>query len=457
MNTRGITEVVEAQRSFFAKGATKQVAYRTEALLRMREWIGRHDAQIMDALQADLNKAPFESFATETGIVLDEIRHTLRHIGRWARDKRVGTPIKHFPSRSFIHPEPYGVALIMSPWNYPFMLTLTPLIGAVAAGNCAVVKPSTYAPHTSALIAAMAKDVFEEAHVAVVEGGRAENESLLSERFDYIFFTGSVSVGKAVMAAAAKHLTPVTLELGGKSPCIVDETADVKLAARRIVWGKYLNAGQTCVAPDYLLVHQDIKEALVREMIAQIGRFYGDTPCENGEYPRMINEKHFRRVLGLLEGANILHGGGGNERTLQIAPTLADGITWESPAMREEIFGPLLPILTFSSLEEAMAQVSARPKPLALYFFTNSTEREAYLLTTLSFGGGCINDTIVHLATSHMPFGGVGESGMGGYHGRASFDTFSHKKSILKKARWLDLPMRYPPYRKLYLKLVRML
>ncbi len=345
----------------------------------------------------------------------------------------------------------------MSPWNYPLMLTLAPLVAAIAAGNCAIVKPSAYSPCASAAIAKLAREVFDPAHVAVVEGGRAENEALLHQRFDFICFTGSVAVGKAVMAAAAPHLTPVCLELGGKSPCIVDETADIALAARRIVWGKFLNAGQTCVAPDYLLVHQSVKDQLARCMVEEIRRSFGDTPCTHADYPRMVSEKHFTRVLGLMAGANKLCGGESVQATLHIAPTLVDGVDWGSPCMQEEIFGPLLPVLTFDALDEAIAHVSARPKPLACYLFTKDRAREAQVLRELSFGGGCVNDTVVHLATPRLPFGGVGESGMGNYHGHAGFETFSHKKSILKKALWLDLPLRYPPYKKIYLSLLRKL
>lgn len=441
-------DLLKAQRKYFQSGATKNVAYRMAQLKRLREWIGTNEARIMKALAADLNKSKFEAYATEIGIVREEIKFTLKHLCKWAKPKHVPTPITQFPSRSFIYHEPYGLVLIMSPWNYPFQLTVAPLIGALCAGNCAVVKPSAYAPHTSALIKQMAEELFEPKYVAVVEGQRAENEFLLNEKFDYIFFTGSVNVGKTVMEKAAKHLTPVSLELGGKSPCIVDETANLKLAAKRIVWGKFLNAGQTCVAPDYILVHYTVKEKLIKYMKLQIQKMYGKDPChENSDWPKMINRKHFERVSGLMRGMHAACGGNMEVGTLQIEPTILDEVTWDSAVMQEEIFGPLLPVLTFYNLKEVKKMVNARPKPLALYFFTKEKRREAYVMKYISYGGGCINDTIVHLATSHMPFGGVGYSGMGGYHGKASFDTFTHQKSIMKKSLLVDLPVRYAPYK----------
>lgn len=445
------------QRCFFASEKTRDTSFRKKSLRALDAWIRGHDGDILAALKQDLNKAPFEAYATEVGVVLDELKLALHKTPSWSRSKRVRSSIKNFPARCYIQPEPYGVALIMSPWNYPFMLTVGPLIGAVAAGNCAVVKPSAYSPHTSALISRMVKEVFDPAHVTVILGGRKENEALLSQRFDYIFFTGSVAVGKTVMEAASKTLTPVTLELGGKSPCIVDETANIKLAAKRITWGKYINAGQTCVAPDYILVHKNVKDALIREITNCIRSFFGEHLCENDEYARIVNEKHFSRLVGLMQGESISIGGVSNEKTLQIAPTILDKATWNSPVMQEEIFGPLLPVLTFDSLRQVVDTVNARPKPLALYLFTTNKQTEKDILRSISFGGGCVNDTVVHLSIPHMPFGGVGESGMGGYHGKAGFDTFSHKKSILKKSLLLDIPLRYPPYKELYLKLLKML
>ncbi|MDD3141916.1 MAG: aldehyde dehydrogenase, partial [Lachnospiraceae bacterium] len=357
------------------------------------------------------------------------------------------TPITQFPAKSFIYQEPYGIVLIMSPWNYPFQLTIAPLIGAISAGNCAVLKPSAYSANTSAVIYRMIKEVFSPSYVDVIQGGRAENEALLNQKFDYIFFTGSGDVGKIVLEKAAKNLTPVSLELGGKSPCIVDETADIKLAAKRIIWGKLLNAGQTCVCPDYILVHRDAKEKLIKQMERMICKMYGKDPINSPDYPKMINEKHFLRVRGLLEGESIVTGGNVNESTLQIAPTILDNITWNSPVMQEEIFGPILPILVFDALSDVVQWVNTKPKPLALYFFTKNKERENYILSNISYGGGCINDTIVHLGTSHLPFGGIGASGMGAYHGKASFNTFSHGKSIMKKSLLIDIPLRYAPFK----------
>ena len=439
--------MLHTQRAYFQTGDTKDVEFRIRQLKKLYQWITVHEQEIMDALYMDLNKSNFEAYATEIGIVKEEIRYTLKHLRKWAAPKRVPTPITQFPSKSFIYPEPYGIVLIMSPWNYPFQLTIAPLVGAICAGNCAVVKPSAYSPHTTKVIADMLRELFQEKYIAVVEGGRQENQALLNEKFDYIFFTGSVNVGKYVMEKASAHLTPVSLELGGKSPCIVDETADLKLAAKRIVWGKFLNSGQTCVAPDYILVQNSVKDKLVRYMEKYIRKMFGKDPMQNPDYPKMINEKHFNRVMGLKERAHIVCGGGSDVDMLKIEPTVLDQVTWESPVMQEEIFGPLLPVLTFYDIEEAIQMVNARPRPLALYYFTKDKQREAMMLKQVSYGGGCINDTIVHLATSHMPFGGVGNSGMGGYHGKDSFDTFTHKKSIMKKSVLLDIPIRYAPFK----------
>ena len=445
------------QRNFFSEGLTKDVAFRINSLKRLQSWIRDHETEILTALKQDLNKSPFEAYATEIGVVLDEIKYALKNIKKWSSDKRVRTSIKNFPAKCFIQSDPYGVVLIISPWNYPFMLAIAPVIGAIAAGNCVIMKPSEYSPNTSALIAQMIKEVFDKSFVTVVLGCHKESESLLSNNFDYICFTGSTSVGKIVMGAASKHLTPVTLELGGKSPCIVDETANIKLAARRIVWGKLLNAGQTCVAPDYLLVHKNVKEALLQEMISCAKLYFGENPCDNAEYPRIINKRHFDRLLNLLQDERVIVGGGFNTESLQIAPTLLDSVSWESPIMQEEIFGPLLPILTFESLPQAVEQINSRPKPLALYFFTTNKLNEKTVLQNISFGGGCVNDTVMHLSIPWIPFGGVGDSGMGGYRGKFGFETFSHKKSVLKTSLLVDLPIRYPPYKGLYLNLLRKL
>ncbi len=449
--------IIGTQRAFFAQGKTKDVAFRRTALEGLAAWIRGNDTEILAALREDLNKAPFEAYATEVGVVLDELKLAIRRVSRWSAPKRVPSSIKAFPARCSIHPEPYGIALIMSPWNYPFMLTIAPLVGAIAAGNCAIVKPSAYSPATSKLIAKMISEVFDPAHVTVVEGGRAENQALLDQRFDYIFFTGSVAVGRTVMEAASKNLTPITLELGGKSPCIVDETANLSLAAKRIVWGKFINAGQTCVAPDYLLVHSSIKVELLAKISTYIKKFFGNSPCRNTEYGKIINQKHYDRLLSLMTEGTIITGGDANVKTRQIAPTVIDNITWDSPIMQEEIFGPLLPVLTFDDIGEVAPLVNARPKPLALYLFTSSHSRETQILQSISFGGGCVNDTVMHLSVSHLPFGGVGESGMGRYHGQIGFETFSHQKSILHQSPRIDVPLRYPPYRALYLKLLKRL
>ncbi len=449
-------EIVAAQHAFFATNQTKPVQWRLQKLRALQASIRRHEQDILNALQADLGKAHFEGYACEVGMVLDELGYCIRHTKAWARPKRAHTPLVHFLSHSKIYSEPYGVVLVMAPWNYPFLLSMEPVIGAICAGNCFVLKPSAYSKHTSNILRGIVSEVFEENCGAVILGGREENKALLEQRFDYIFFTGSTDVGKTVMQAAARYLTPISLELGGKSPCIVDETANIPLAAKRIVWGKFLNAGQTCVAPDYLYVHESVKQALVAEMLRCIKIAYGQHPLQNDEYPKMINEKHFARVCGLMQGEKVLYGGQSDAASHKIAPTLLDDITWESRVMCEEIFGPVLPVLTFGSYDEIIPIIKSKDKPLALYLFTTSNRYKQRVLGELSYGGGCINDTIVHLATSHMPFGGVGASGMGSYHGKYSFDTFSHKKSVLTKSNLLDVFIRYAPYKD-HMKLLKML
>lgn len=439
-----IQELVSAQRAYFRTGATLDLETRLAALNRLRFAIEVHQDRINAALKADLNKSPFETYMCETGLLLSELSYVSKHLGSWVKDKAVPTPLSQFPARSFRRPEPYGVALIMAPWNYPLLLTLEPAVGAIAAGNCFVLKPSAYAPATSAIVAKLIAESFEPQHVSVVEGGRAENQALLDQKFDYIFFTGGKTVAHEVLAKAAIHLTPVSLELGGKSPVIVDRTANLKLAAKRLAFGKFLNAGQTCVAPDYALVHESVKDKLCAELEKCVRASFGDDPIADPDYGKIVNEKHYRRLQGLIKGEHVLFGG--EARDGKIAPTLLDQIREDSPVMGEEIFGPVLPVLTWSKLDEAIEFVSRRPKPLALYLFTTNKETERRVLRELSFGGGCVNDTIVHLATPYMPFGGVGESGMGSYHGKASFDTFTHYKSILKKSNLLDLGFRYRPY-----------
>ena len=455
MTEQEIKDLVTRQRKYFQTGATLPVSVRVDALKRLYGVISGCEKEIHTALKRDLGKSGFESYMCETGLVLEEISYMLKHIHRFAREKNVRTPLAQFHSRSFKKPSPYGVTLIMSPWNYPFMLTLSPLVDALAAGNTAVVKPSAYSPHTSDVILQILSQCFDPEYVAVVTGGRAENTCLLREHFDYIFFTGSQSVGKEVMRNAAEHLTPVTLELGGKSPCIVDKSADIKLAARRIVFGKYLNCGQTCVAPDYIYCHRSVKDRLVKEVQKQIQKQYGKQPLRNPNYGKIINEKHFNRLLGLIDKNKTVHGGGSDRHALRIEPTVLDNVTFADAVMQEEIFGPIMPILIFDNLDEAIRNINAMPHPLALYLFTSDKAAAKKVTSRCGFGGGCINDTIIHLATTEMGFGGFGESGMGSYHGKVGFDTFSHYKSIVDKKTWIDLPMRYQPYRKLHEKMIR--
>ena len=455
MTEKEIHDIVDRQRKYFQTGATLSADMRIAGLRRLYTAVSQRETEIREALKKDLGKSGFESYMCETGMVLEEISYMLKHIRSFSREKRRRTPLAQFHSRSYQKPSPYGVTLIMSPWNYPFMLTLSPLVDALAAGNTAVVKPSAYSPHTSRLILDILSQCFEPRYVAVVTGGRAENTCLLQEHFDYIFFTGSQSVGKEVMRKAAEHLTPITLELGGKSPCIVDKTANLKLAAKRIVFGKYLNCGQTCVAPEYVYCHRSVKDQLLKEVQDQIRKQYGSHPLDNPDYGKIINEKHFDRILGLIEETKVIHGGSSDRKALRIEPTVLDNVSFSDPVMQEEIFGPVMPVLVFDSLEEVIARINSMPHPLALYFFTSDKAAAKEITSRCGFGGGCINDTIIHLATTEMGFGGFGESGMGAYHGKTGFDTFTHYKSIVDKKTWLDLPMRYQPYRQLHEKMVR--
>ena len=439
-------QLVARQRDFFGTQATKPYDFRLKQLQKLSVWMDENEQAVLEALQSDLGKCAYEAYLTELAMVKQELRDAMRHLKGWMKPRRARTAVGQLPGTCRVYSEPYGVTLIMSPWNYPFQLTVAPLIGAVSAGNCAVIKPSAYSAATSALLKRMSGELYEPEYTACVEGGRQENAALLHQRFDYIFFTGSPGVGRLVMEKASAHLTPVSLELGGKSPVIVDETADIALAARRIAWGKWLNAGQTCVAPDYVLVHQRCEEALVEALIQQIRAMYTSAPLANPDYPQIINQRHFERLAGLMQSGVIAHGGQLDPALRRIAPTLLTDVDWDSPVMQEEIFGPLLPILPYRRLEEALDRIRQRPKPLALYLFTRSKAVEARVLREVSFGGGCVNDTVLHLATSHMPFGGVGESGMGGYHGRYSFETFSHFKSVLKRWAKPDVSLRYAPY-----------
>ncbi len=450
-----IREITERQRRYFLTGATLDTTVRIQALAKLKACIQHYESEISEAIQKDLGKSSFESYMCETGLVLSEITYMIKHIPAFSREHRVRTPLSQFYSRSFKKPSPYGVTLIMSPWNYPFLLTIEPLVDALAAGNTAVIKPSAYSPYTSEIIRRLIGKCFPSEYVSVVTGGRAENTCLLQQKFDYIFFTGSQAVGKEVMRHASAHLTPVTLELGGKSPCIVDKTANLKLAAKRIVFGKFLNCGQTCVAPDYIYCDWEIKDELVTQIKKQIRRQFGKQPLSNKNYGKIINEKHFQRLLGLIDPAKVICGGNSDPKSLRIEPTVMDHVAFSDAVMREEIFGPVLPILTYESLDKAVAMINSMAHPLALYLFTNDPQAARFVTSRCGFGGGCINDTVIHLATSEMGFGGFGESGMGAYHGKAGFDTFSHEKSIVDKKTWLDLPMRYQPYRKVNEMLVR--
>ena len=442
-----LQQLVQRQRAFFASGKTLEPAFREAQLRLLQQAIRRNEQALFDAMYADFRKPAFETFATEVGFVELELKLTLNKLEDWVKPKKVKETILNFPARSYIHSTPYGLALIIGTWNYPFNLLIAPLIGAMAAGNCVLLKPSEIAPHTSAAITKMIQETFNEAYVAVVEGGVEVTQQLLAQRYDYIFFTGSSRVGQVVMKAAAEHLTPVTLELGGKSPAMVAEDADLELAARRIAWGKFLNAGQTCVAPDYVLVQEQVKEDLVQLLAKCIREFYGGDPRQSPDFARIINDRHFDRLSAFLQQGAIRAGGQTDSASRYIAPTLLDQVTWESPVMQEEIFGPILPILTYRNLDEAMQVVNAHEKPLALYFFSSSNKKKEAVLRCVQFGGGCINDTVSHLANPNLPFGGVGGSGMGSYHGKSSFDVFSHQKSVLHRGTWLDLPVRYPPYR----------
>ena len=440
-----IHEIVESEKHFFRTGVTRGVDFRIDMLKKFRKAIIENDELISAALKADLNKQPFESYMCETGLLLEEINFHIKRLKKWSKTRRVKSGIGQLPGKSYICPEPYGVVLIMAPWNYPVQLCLMPLVGAISAGNCAVVKPSAYAPESSRVISKLIESAFPTGFVTAVEGGRDANKALLDEPFDYIFFTGSVAVGKTVMEAAAKRLTPVTLELGGKSPIIVDETANLPLAARRIAFGKVLNAGQTCVAPDYLMIEKSVEAPFIEEYKKALADFFPDGDMSG--MVRIINDKHFERVCNILDNSgSIAIGGARDAETRFIEPAVLTGVPIDSPAMQQEIFGPVLPVLPYEKLDDCIDFIRSRPKPLALYIFSENKMNQEKVLNSCSFGGGCINDTVIHLASSHMSFGGVGESGMGSYHGKKSFDTFTHYRSVLKQGK-LDVKLRYFPYK----------
>ena len=457
MTAQEIAFILEEQRKFFLSGETLPIKFRKQMLKKLYASVISHKEEILSALTSDLGKSDFEGFMCEVGLSLTEISYMIKNVKKFAKEKTVITPLAQFASRSYKKPCPYGNTLIMSPWNYPFLLSIEPLANAIAAGNTVIIKPSAYSPATSKIIEKILSECFEKKFVAVVTGGRQENSALLEQKFDFVFFTGSQAVGKEVLRHTAENLTPAILELGGKSPCIIDSSAKIRLAAKRVVFGKYLNCGQTCVAPDYILCHKDIKDEFVKEVKIQIEKQYGKNPLENSDYGKIINQKHFERVSSLINTEKVVHGGKTNPQTQQIEPTVLDNVTWDDAVMQEEIFGPIMPILTYENLDQVIADLQKKQKPLALYIFSQNKNNIKAITEKVSYGGGCINDTIIHLATSEMGFGGVGESGMGSYHGKTGFDAFSHTKSIVDKKTWMDLPIRYQPYKnKFFEKLLRM-
>jgi len=435
------------QDAFFKSKKTQSIKYRKDTLLKLKKVILAKESQILDALYKDLKKPEFEAYSSEIGFVLAELNYFIKNINRLAKPKRVNGFLLNFPSRDYIYSDPFGRVLIMAPWNYPFQLVINPLIAAVAAGNCVVCKPSEITEHTSKIIAEVIAEVFDQQHVCVIEGGIEVNQYLLKQKWDYIFFTGSTPVGKIVMKAAAEQLCPFTLELGGKSPVIVNKDAKLKLAAKRIIWGKLYNAGQTCIAPDYIYVHETVKAQFIDYLIAELKLSLGENAQLSTDFARIINLKHYRRINALVENAKIVHGGKTNEEELFIEPTILDNIDWDSKIMNEEIFGPLLPILSFSDLASTIDLINSREKPLAAYYFGEKKQDKQYFLNNLYFGGGCINDTLIHITNKNLPFGGVGPSGIGNYHGAASFDCFSHQKGIVKRGTWMDVPVRYAPFK----------
>jgi acyl-CoA reductase-like NAD-dependent aldehyde dehydrogenase len=449
MNTDlSIADIIRKQRDFFSTGKTKDIAFRIDQLKILQQAIKDNEAAIYQALKADLNKPEFETFSSEIVLVFKEIEYCLKNIKVWTKPKKAQVPWQLLPASAQIYAEPLGVVLIIGAWNYPFQLTISPLIGAIAAGNCAILKPSELAPHTSSLVANIIAKYFQPEYITVVEGGVETSQKLLAEKFDHIFFTGGTAVGKIIMEAAAKHLTPVTLELGGKNPCIVDTDIHIEHTARRITWGKFINAGQTCLAPDYLLVNHKIKASLLSEIKKCIQEFYDANPASSPDYGRIINQKHFDRLASLLNSGETCIGGETNRDELYIAPTVIGNISLADPVMQDEIFGPILPVIEYKDISEAIALINSQPKPLALYLFSNNKNLQQQILQATSSGTACINETVMQIGVSSLPFGGVGDSGIGSYHGKSSFDTFSHYKSVLHNPFWLDLKWRYAPYTK---------
>lgn len=444
----GIRKIIENQRTFIKENNLKEYKFRIKSLKLLKKNIEKYEKKIYQALYADLGKSAEEAFLTEYNIVIDEIEYLIKKLKELMQPRSVKTPIVTFKSKGEIYFEPFGHILIISPWNYPFHLTFLPLAGAIAAGNVVLVKPSELSVNTSNLIESIIKETFLTEHVSVIQGGVAETTFILEQKFDYIFFTGSTQVGKIVMKAAAEYLTPTTLELGGKSPVIVCKDSDIEITARRIVWGKFTNSGQTCVAPDYLYVHKEIKEKLMKNIIKSIRDFYGEYPKKSNDYGRIISEKHLVRLVEFLSDGRLLFGGNYDLKERYLGPSILELDGWDHPVMKEEIFGPILPVLEFENINEVIQVINENPKPLALYLFTKNKREINQILQEVSFGGGCINDTMIHLASNELPFGGVGESGMGQYHGKYSFETFSHQKSILNKSFKPDFDLRYPPYGK---------
>ncbi|MBE6143577.1 MAG: aldehyde dehydrogenase [Erysipelotrichaceae bacterium] len=448
MKIHELDEVLVKQKEYFNSGITLDVTFRINMLKKLYNAIKNNEEKILNALTIDLGKSEYEGYMCEVGLVLSEITYMIKNVRKLSRIKRVSSPLVQIPSKSYKKPSPYGNVLIMSPWNYPFLLTIDPLVDAIAAGNTCIVKPSAYSPKTSEVIEELIVSTFSSEYVGIITGGRKENAALLEKKFDLIFFTGSQGVGKEVLRKAAENLTPSILELGGKSPCIVTNHAKIKLAARRIVFGKFLNCGQTCVAPDYILAHESIKDELVKEIVNEVNRQFGINPLENKDYGKIINEKHFERLKDLILEDKVVVGGKVNKDTLQIVPTVMDNVTYEDKVMEDEIFGPILPILTYNSLDEVIHNLGSKPRPLALYLFSESKEEINKITSRTNYGGGCINDVVVHLSSSELGFGGVGESGMGVYHGKDGFNAFSYEKNIMDRKTWLDLPLRYQPYNK---------
>ena len=447
MDQRKIEEIIQQQKEYFNQQKTKSYHDRMETLKKLRDIILKYETRLIKAMQADMAKPEIEAAGGEIWFVLEEIRYAMRHLKRWMKPSKKRTPLLHLRSSSAIYREPFGQVLILAPWNYPFNLLFSPLVGAIAAGNTVILKPSELSPKTAEIMEEMINENFHVGLMRVVNGGVEIAQSLLSFRFDYIFFTGGPRVGKLVMKAAAEHLTPVTLELGGKSPAIVDESADLEIAARRIVWGKFFNAGQTCIAPDYVLVQKSVHKQFVEKVTQRIRHQFGEEPIKSPDYTRLINESHFKRVAELIDPAKIIYGGEVDAETLHITPTILDQVTMNDMIMKEEIFGPILPIIIYEQMDEVLKIIQQNPNPLALYLFTNNKTVVEKVIREVPFGGGCINDTFSQVFNAELPFGGRGNSGMGAYHGKYSFDTFSHQKSVINRKNWPDIPLRYPPYK----------